>query len=329
MKHTLQQSSPTWPEKLSCDRKKAIQDLIQGRELANQLRLILRNPFSHHDESAAAGDLLVKILGSFTDTISILNRTHEVSAQIQANSPPSDARKFEDSDDSSKTSGLKDRRGCYKRRKTSQTWTKTTPALIDDGHAWRKYGQKVILNAKHPRNYFRCTHKFDQGCQATKQVQKTEDDPEMYRTTYHGHHTCRNLLKSPPHFIFDSTPNNDSSSLFLSFGSNNKSHEPFSPNNNFPMMKQECKCKEDDHKPTTLFGQYNQSSSSDYLLSPDLTTFESSGPMTVSDHDHDHDHGDVISCTASPNSHGGLDTDDFIVGAVDFDDACLRIFNFD
>ncbi|GMP51508.1 hypothetical protein CsSME_00017707 [Camellia sinensis var. sinensis] len=289
MKHTLQQSSPTWPEKLSCDRKKAIQELIQGRELANQLRLILRNPFSHRDESAAAGDLLVKILGSFTDTISILNRTHEVSAQIQANSPPSDARKFEDSDDSSKTSGLKDRRGCYKRR-----------------------------------NYFRCTHKFDQGCQATKQVQKTEDDPEMYRTTYHGHHTCRNLLKSP-HFIFDSTPNNDSSSLFLSFGSTNKSHEPFSPNNNFPMMKQECKCKEDDHKPTTLFGQYNQSSSSDYLLSPDLTTFESSGPMTVSDHDH----GDVISCTASPNSHGGLDTDDFIVGAVDFDDACLRILNFD
>nr|GEZ84824.1 RNA-directed DNA polymerase, eukaryota, reverse transcriptase zinc-binding domain protein [Tanacetum cinerariifolium] len=26
-------------------------------------------------------------------------------------------------------------------------------------------------------NYYRCTHKFDQGCRATKQVQKTEDEP--------------------------------------------------------------------------------------------------------------------------------------------------------
>ncbi|KAL0450898.1 UNVERIFIED_CONTAM: putative WRKY transcription factor 70 [Sesamum latifolium] len=76
---------------------------------------------------------------------------------------------------------------------------KETGSLFEDGHAWRKYGQKVILNAKHPRNYFRCTHKFDQGCQATKQVQKIEDDPPLFRTTYHAQHTCKNLFNSSHH----------------------------------------------------------------------------------------------------------------------------------
>lgn len=36
-------------------------------------------------------------------------------------------------------------------RRTSQSWVRESSVLVDDGHAWRKYGQKVILNAKHPR----------------------------------------------------------------------------------------------------------------------------------------------------------------------------------
>lgn len=36
-------------------------------------------------------------------------------------------------------------------RKTSNSWTKDTTDFVDDGHAWRKYGQKEILNASHPR----------------------------------------------------------------------------------------------------------------------------------------------------------------------------------
>ncbi|KZV30060.1 WRKY transcription factor [Dorcoceras hygrometricum] len=57
-------------------------------------------------------------------------------------------------------------------RKTSDMLIEETTSLVEDGHAWRKYGQKMVLNAKHPRNYYRCTHKFDQGCQATKQVER-------------------------------------------------------------------------------------------------------------------------------------------------------------
>lgn len=40
------------------------------------------------------------------------------------------------------------------------------------------------------RSYFRCTHKPTQGCNATKQVQKHEQDPSLFQITYIGHHTC-------------------------------------------------------------------------------------------------------------------------------------------
>lgn len=61
---------------------------------------------------------------------------------------------------------------------------------VDDGHSWRKYGQKEILGAKHPRGYYRCTHRHSQGCLATKQVQRTDEDPTLYDVIYHGEHTC-------------------------------------------------------------------------------------------------------------------------------------------
>ncbi|RLN35723.1 putative WRKY transcription factor 30 [Panicum miliaceum] len=60
----------------------------------------------------------------------------------------------------------------------------------DDGHSWRKYGQKEILGAKHPRGYYRCTHRHSQGCAATKQVQRADEDPALFDVVYIGAHTC-------------------------------------------------------------------------------------------------------------------------------------------
>lgn len=40
------------------------------------------------------------------------------------------------------------------------------------------------------RGYFRCTHKNTQGCQATKQVQRSDEDPTIFDVIYKGHHTC-------------------------------------------------------------------------------------------------------------------------------------------
>ncbi|KAL3654836.1 hypothetical protein CASFOL_000622 [Castilleja foliolosa] len=197
------------PRFVATDLKRVIGELKSGREIADQLRLMLRG----HDAITAlpARGLVGKVLDSFTRSISILSG--EVSQ-----TPASEGLKFDDSGEICKRpSAQKDRRGRYKRRKTSETWIKESSTLFEDGHAWRKYGQKVILNAKHPRNYFRCTHKFDQGCQASKQVQMTRDDPPLYRTTYHGQHSCKNLINSSSSRIIDAATQ-DNSSVIWSFG---------------------------------------------------------------------------------------------------------------
>ncbi|KAJ4971715.1 hypothetical protein NE237_004814 [Protea cynaroides] len=60
----------------------------------------------------------------------------------------------------------------------------------EDGFTWRKYGQKEILGSRFPRSYYRCTHKSFYGCNAKKQVQRVDDDPNTFEVTYCGHHTC-------------------------------------------------------------------------------------------------------------------------------------------
>ena len=69
------------------------------------------------------------------------------------------------------------------------------------------------------RNYYRCLYKFEQGCKATKQVQKTEDDPTKYMITYHQHHTCKNFL-GPPQIILDSPDDANDTSMIINFESN-------------------------------------------------------------------------------------------------------------
>lgn len=43
---------------------------------------------------------------------------------------------------------------------------------------------------KFRRGYYRCTHRHSQGCPATKQVQRTDEDATLYDVIYHGEHTC-------------------------------------------------------------------------------------------------------------------------------------------
>lgn len=103
----------------------------------------------------------------------------------------------------------KDKRGVSRKRKSLPKWTKIMPANSsepgndvppEDGYTWRKYGQKDILGAQHPRSYYRCTHKHDLGCQATKKVQRPDDNPSVFEVTYSGVHSCQNdarLLQLP------------------------------------------------------------------------------------------------------------------------------------
>ncbi|XP_021754328.1 probable WRKY transcription factor 41 [Chenopodium quinoa] len=85
-----------------------------------------------------------------------------------------------------------------RKRKMMPTWTDQVRACSEnaaegppeDGYSWRKYGQKDILGAKHPRSYYRCTYRNIQGCYATKQVQRDDEDPMQFKVTYKGTHTC-------------------------------------------------------------------------------------------------------------------------------------------
>lgn len=215
------------PETVSANKKKLlIKELLQGKEYATQLKLLLKNPVCS-DGSPSVKELVANVLRSFSETISVMNSTEDCSldevAQNHVNHSGSgehgslvevscnDDLKSEDTSESKKrlSPTTKDRRGSYKRRKTDETRT-IVSKTIGDTHSWRKYGQKEILNSNFPRSYFRCTRKHDQGCKATKQVQLIEENPEMYQITYIGFHTCKSTLQTPQMVSFSEDTNWDS-----------------------------------------------------------------------------------------------------------------------
>lgn len=195
--------------------------LQKGKEAAAQLQTLLQKPLDNHG-SVSAAQLAVQILRSFTDSLSVLE-PNEIFQIVAADGPTRACS----SNRSSKTTvgqkkkpgggGVKERRGSYKRRNVSDSWIKLS-SNKEDEYAWRKYGQKEILNSKFPRCYFRCTHKHDQGCKATKQVQRVEQDTLLYRTTYFGLHTCRtDMLRVPPKIIQETITAPVDSSCLLRF----------------------------------------------------------------------------------------------------------------
>ncbi|GMN41135.1 hypothetical protein TIFTF001_010351 [Ficus carica] len=363
-------SSITWPDQnLS---KKLIGELVQGRDLAAQLQGLLHKPVGEHGSVSVAGELAGKILNSFTETLSVLtssssNTTATNSNNVlqcsngsdvlnlggaasdQINGPDEPAshvdlhsqcgdRSSEDAGEIStkKRSALKDRRGCYKRRKGSQSWTKVTHK-IEDGQAWRKYGQKEILNAKYPRAYFRCTRKHDQGCRALKQVQQIQDNPKLYQATYIGHHTCKNILKAPQMIISDyEHPWNSANNYNVVVGSHD--HLNISPNNSKSAAKQDQIVKEEapsDHDQDNASFDTTRDENSDSLWPNEFKDLELSDPsidllsltknMAASDNDHD----DVVSVmfsfqvdqrTSYTSDDHDLEMDDFVVKSTNFRD---------
>ncbi|KAL0560275.1 hypothetical protein IC582_000675 [Cucumis melo] len=160
-----------------------IQELNQGKQLANQLRNHL------HPSSSSHGILLVdKILRSYENALLALSAGGGASVN-SAIAPVNAAVKDGD---------------VSKKRKLMAKWSEqvkvSSGSAVEgpccDGFSWRKYGQKDILGSQFPRGYFRCSHRFTQGCLATKQVQKSDNDPTIYDVTYRGRHTCNKALHS-------------------------------------------------------------------------------------------------------------------------------------
>ncbi|XVF10435.1 hypothetical protein REPUB_Repub07fG0182700 [Reevesia pubescens] len=177
-----------------------ISELIQGMELAKQLRLHLGT-----SSSVKFRDLLVqKILSSYDKALLILKVTgpmgqpqQNVGAISVVPESPLSINGSPRSDDLDKDNN-QDVRDVSKKRKMLPRWTDQVRVSSesplegphDDGFSWRKYGQKDILGAKYPRSYYRCTYRNTQNCWATKQVQRSDEDPSIFEVTYRGTHTC-------------------------------------------------------------------------------------------------------------------------------------------
>ncbi|KAF0907538.1 hypothetical protein E2562_018353 [Oryza meyeriana var. granulata] len=110
------------------------------------------------------------------------------------------------------------RRSSSGRRRSKRPFVRmVTTKELEDGKQWRKYGQKHIQDSPNPRSYYRCTHKPDQGCMATKQVQTSEFNPSEFVIRYYGEHTCRDP-STIPFIVQGEAPMADYANL-ISFGS--------------------------------------------------------------------------------------------------------------
>ncbi|KAG8363269.1 hypothetical protein BUALT_Bualt19G0004600 [Buddleja alternifolia] len=144
------------------DRKSVISELNQGRDLAYELK---RQIYPSTTSREACEFLLGKIFSSYDNALALLNCMDILE---MGRSPISER----------------------KARWSEQVLLCSGTGQIDDVYNWRKYGQKDILGANHPRSYYRCTHRNTQGCLATKQVKRTDEDPSIFEVVYRGNHSC-------------------------------------------------------------------------------------------------------------------------------------------
>ncbi|XP_022147296.1 probable WRKY transcription factor 46 isoform X2 [Momordica charantia] len=174
---------------MEMEHKSLITELTQGKELALQLRTHL-HPASSSQE--ACFFLTEMIQSSFEKALSLLNWTPLPTDQ------PINAGEQHDCSATPKKRNNTTTKDVLKKRKLLPRWTEevkvcsgTAPeGPLNDGYNWRKYGQKDIHGANFPRCYYRCTHRHVRGCLATKQVQRSDSDPNIFEVTYRGRHTC-------------------------------------------------------------------------------------------------------------------------------------------
>ncbi|KAL7588699.1 hypothetical protein Lser_V15G35841 [Lactuca serriola] len=192
------------------DHKRVVYELTQGKEFAEELKIHLNNPSSSQETQEI---LIHNILNSYENSLSLLTNhvlttngsndephLHKkgIIRKMESQVPFSESPCSEDSDPEFKDLDPNDFGAKRKRNGGIEKWKKQVKVrgemefeeALDDGYNWKKYGQKDILGAKHPRGYYRCTYRQLQGCLATKQVQRTNEDPNIFNMTYQGIHTC-------------------------------------------------------------------------------------------------------------------------------------------
>ncbi|PUZ66568.1 hypothetical protein GQ55_3G326800 [Panicum hallii var. hallii] len=186
-----------------------IEDMRRVRDLATQLQGLLR-------DSPEAGRLVDQILHAMSRAI---ETARAAAAAEEGSEGQSEVTCAGSGAGKRKAAGGGDKRAACRRRSQNSSIVTVTVKDIEDGHSWRKYGQKEIQNSKHPKAYFRCTHKYDQQCAAQRQVQRCDDDPDAFRVTYIGVHTCRDPAAVAP-VVLHSADELHAGSRLISFAPN-------------------------------------------------------------------------------------------------------------
>ncbi|KAG0495925.1 hypothetical protein HPP92_000616 [Vanilla planifolia] len=168
----------------ACDFNILIDVLNQGKEQILELEAQLSQPCTVETCRALARQAQSSFAMAIVVTKLIQQRSKPAGSSLQL---PAGLDKEQEKKEMSK-----------KRKSLQQKWSSNVQVCVgssmerslDDGHNWRKYGQKDILGSIFPREYYRCSHRHSQGCQARKQVQRSNKDPYIIDITYSGTHTC-------------------------------------------------------------------------------------------------------------------------------------------
>ncbi|XP_010921157.1 probable WRKY transcription factor 70 [Elaeis guineensis] len=187
--------NPVTEKMPTLNRLMAIEELNRGRELTTQLRALLSAVNPANKQVETAGVLFEEVLKSFSQALSVLKPGGKPDMEPGATGACLPASSGGRKEPGVKRSQLEQTRGDQgHRRRCTISWTTITSMPLVDGYQWRKYGQKKIYGSKYQRSYYKCVHRKNQGCQATKQVQQKDDgNPPKFIVIYQMPHTCNNL----------------------------------------------------------------------------------------------------------------------------------------
>ncbi|OEL23796.1 hypothetical protein BAE44_0015187 [Dichanthelium oligosanthes] len=192
-----------------------VDNLIDVRERAEMLRNMLQGsptpPGTPADAAPGTSELIDGIMSSLSSAMSALDTPSGDGGGGQGQG----RRRRRRNAGPAAGSGPQ-RRSSTRRRSHSPFLETITASTLDDGNSWRKYGQKCIQDSSNPRSYYRCTHRPDQGCRATRQVQASDANPSEFVISYFGQHTCRDPSTIP--LVIEDTAPQDCANL-ISFGS--------------------------------------------------------------------------------------------------------------
>ncbi|CAO2152235.1 unnamed protein product [Urochloa humidicola] len=178
------------------DRDGAMRQVVKAYEFikSHQLRLQFCDEHQLSATTNLAQSLLNEALRALHLAFSVMNSESPGSGGAESSSRSNMPHVFSPLSAAGHAGGITSQQRKCKRRRSNDETSRVilTHAPHDDGYIWRKYGEKKINGSHFTRNYFRCSYKYDRGCQATKQIQQQSiiNDLPMFQVTYNSEHTC-------------------------------------------------------------------------------------------------------------------------------------------